>query len=120
MQGEGVIAGSQPMSAAVHITWHGAQIHFGDLPPYLNYGWEVGEGRCCGQKSEVAVGTWVALEPRRLLMAKIISDLCISRMKLRGLVPNSCIHVSVSDLYIPRIGLLIWLQQNKQTDRGIL
>jgi hypothetical protein len=25
-------------------------------------------------------------------------------MKLRGLVPNSYIHVSVSDLYIPRIG----------------
>jgi hypothetical protein len=28
-------------------------------------------------------------------------------MKLRGLVPNSYIHVSVSDLYIPRIGLPI-------------
>ncbi len=26
-------------------------------------------------------------------------------MKLHGLVPNSYIHVSVSDLYIPRIGL---------------
>jgi hypothetical protein len=25
-------------------------------------------------------------------------------MELRGLVPNFCIHVSVSDLYIPRIG----------------
>jgi hypothetical protein len=32
-------------------------------------------------------------------------------MKLRGLVPNSDIHVSVSDLYIPRIGLPVWLQQ---------
>jgi hypothetical protein len=32
-------------------------------------------------------------------------------MKLRGLVPNSHIHVSVSNLYIPRIGLPIWLQQ---------
>ncbi len=31
-------------------------------------------------------------------------------MKLRGLVPNS-----VSDLYNPRIGLPIWLQQNRQT-----
>jgi hypothetical protein len=31
-------------------------------------------------------------------------------MKLGGLVPNSYIHVSVSDLYIPRIGLSIWLQ----------
>jgi hypothetical protein len=37
-------------------------------------------------------------------------------MKLRGLVPNSYIHVSVNDLYIPRIGLPISLQQNKQTD----
>jgi hypothetical protein len=32
-------------------------------------------------------------------------------MKLRTLAPNSYIHVSVSDLYIPRIGLPI-LQQN--------
>jgi hypothetical protein len=24
--------------------------------------------------------------------------------------PNFCIHVSVSDLYIPRIGLTIWLR----------
>ncbi len=38
--------------------------------------------------------------------------------ELHGLSPNSRIHVSVSDLYIPRIGLqLIFLQQNRQTDR---
>jgi hypothetical protein len=30
--------------------------------------------------------------------------------KLRTLAPNFYIHVSVSDLYIPRIGLAIWLQ----------
>ncbi len=35
--GDGV-AGSQPMRTAVHITWHGAQINFGDLTPYLTYG----------------------------------------------------------------------------------
>jgi hypothetical protein len=35
-------------------------------------------------------------------------------MKLRGLVPNSYIDVFVSDLYIPRIGLPIWRQQNRQ------
>jgi hypothetical protein len=35
-------------------------------------------------------------------------------MKVRGLVPNSYIHVSVSDLYIPRVDLPIWLQQNRQ------
>ncbi len=41
-------------------------------------------------------------------------------MKLRGLVPNYYIHVSVSYLYIPRIGLPIWLQQNRQTNPGDL
>jgi hypothetical protein len=39
-------------------------------------------------------------------------------MKLRGLVPNSYIHVSVSDLYIPTIGLPILLQENRWTDPG--
>jgi hypothetical protein len=32
--------------------------------------------------------------------------------------PNFHIHVSASDLYIPRIGSLIFLQQNRQTDPG--
>ncbi len=36
--------------------------------------------------------------------------------ELRGLSPNSHILVSVSDLYIPRIGPHISLQQNRQTD----
>ncbi len=36
--------------------------------------------------------------------------------ELRGLGPNFHIHVSVSDLYIPRIGPHISLQQNRQTD----
>jgi hypothetical protein len=42
--------------------------------------------------------------------------------KLRGLSPNFHIHVSVtvSDLYIPRIGPHIFLQQNRQTDRGLI
>ncbi len=38
--------------------------------------------------------------------------------ELRGLSPNFHIHVSVSDLYIPRIGPNIWLQQNRQTNPG--
>jgi hypothetical protein len=38
--------------------------------------------------------------------------------ELRGISPNSYIHVSVSDLYIPRIGPHIWLQQNRQTVPG--
>ncbi len=36
--------------------------------------------------------------------------------ELRGLSPIS--HVSVSDLFIPRISSHIFLQQNRQTDRG--
>jgi hypothetical protein len=38
--------------------------------------------------------------------------------ELRGLSPNFYIHVSVSDLYIPRISPHISLQQNRQTDPG--
>ncbi len=38
--------------------------------------------------------------------------------KLRGLSPNFHIHVSVSDLYIPRISPRISRQQNRQTDHG--
>jgi hypothetical protein len=36
-------------------------------------------------------------------------------MKLHGLIPNSCIRGSVSDLYIPRI-----CQLNRQTDPGYI
>jgi hypothetical protein len=41
-------------------------------------------------------------------------------MKLRGLSPNSNIYVSVSDLYIPMIGLPILLQEKKWAGRGIM
>jgi hypothetical protein len=36
--------------------------------------------------------------------------------EVRGLSPNFHIHVSVSDLYIPTIGLPILLQENMWTD----
>ena len=39
-------------------------------------------------------------------------------MKLRGLVSNSYIHVSKSDLCIPTIGLPSLLQENRSTDPG--
>jgi hypothetical protein len=39
-------------------------------------------------------------------------------MKLHGLVPSSYSHVSVSDLYFPRIGLRIWLHQNTRRIQG--
>jgi hypothetical protein len=38
--------------------------------------------------------------------------------KLRGLSPNFHIHVSVSDLNIPRIGPHIFLRQNRHTNPG--
>jgi hypothetical protein len=38
--------------------------------------------------------------------------------ELRGLSPNFHIHVSVSDLYIPRIGPHIFLRQNRQIEPG--
>jgi hypothetical protein len=38
--------------------------------------------------------------------------------ELRGLSPNFQIHVAVSDLYNPRIGPHIFLQQNRPTNRG--
>jgi hypothetical protein len=40
--------------------------------------------------------------------------------EMHGLSPNFHNHVSISDLYIPRIGPHISLQQNKQTDPGNL
>ncbi len=38
--------------------------------------------------------------------------------ELGGLSPNLLTHVPVSDLYIPRLGPHIFLQQNRQTDPG--
>jgi hypothetical protein len=35
--------------------------------------------------------------------------------ELRCLITNFHVHESVSDLYIPRIGQHIWLQQNRRT-----
>ncbi len=58
------------------------------------------------------------------------SDLCIYRNDTAGprhfqnritykvQSPNSHIHVSVSDLYIPRIGLPILMQPSRQNDPG--
>jgi hypothetical protein len=39
-------------------------------------------------------------------------------LELRAFSPNFHIHVSVSDLYVPRIGPPTFLQQNRQTDPG--
>ncbi len=42
----------------------------------------------------------------------------VPEKELRGLSPNSYIHVSVTDLYISTIGMHILLQVNRWTDRG--
>ncbi len=47
-----------------------------------------------------------------------LHDLVISKQNCGVLSPNFHIHVSVSDLYFPRIGLPILLQPNRQTDPG--
>jgi hypothetical protein len=39
----------------------------------------------------------------------------VPEIKLRGLVPNSYIHVNVRNFYIPRICLPILLQQNTES-----
>ncbi len=43
-----------------------------------------------------------------------------SEKALHGFSPNSYIHVSVSNLYIPRIVSHIWEQNSSKTDRPIL
>ncbi len=44
----------------------------------------------------------------------------IPRKELCGLNPNRQTHVSVSDLYLPSIGLSTLLQENTWTDPGNL
>ncbi len=61
-------------------------------------------------------------EDMGLLNTATKSNLCIYFL---GIVrpPNFHIHVSVSDLYFPRIGshtVHIFLQQNRQTDPGYI
>ncbi len=48
----------------------------------------------------------------RLYTATKIPIYVFPEKELRGLNPNFHIHVSVSDLYIPRIGPHIFLKQN--------
>jgi hypothetical protein len=60
------------------------------------------------QKLLSGVGTHCIENSKQIFPAK----------ELRGLSPNSYIHVSVSDSYIPTIGLPILLQENRWTDRG--
>ncbi len=49
--------GAQPMSTAVHITWQGAQIYFGDLPPYLTYDSTSAAGKWQYARVQVAISS---------------------------------------------------------------
>ncbi len=60
----------------------------------------------------------IFLAEARALLCKEISIDVFPEKELRSLIPNFLIHVSVRDLYIPTVGQLFFLQQNKQTDRG--
>jgi hypothetical protein len=61
----------------------------------------------------------MALVSYTLQRHKKISKQIFQEKELRGYRPNSYIHVSVSDLYIPLIGLPILLQENRWTpERG--
>jgi hypothetical protein len=52
------------------------------------------------------------------LHCKEDSSYLFTEIKLRVLIPSFHIHTSASNLFSPRIGLPILLQQNRQTDRG--
>jgi hypothetical protein len=69
-------------------------------------------------------------EPVRIQYKCLVPIYVLSEMKLLSLAllfpkqnynvlsPNFLIHVFVSDLYVPRIGLPSLLQRNRQTDPG--
>ncbi len=65
----------------------------------------------------------VRIQYKRLVLIYVFPEmkLCASlfpKQKYNILSPGFHIDVSVSDLYIPRIGLPILLQPNRQTDPG--
>ncbi len=62
------------MSTAVHITWHGAQINFGDPPPYLTYAIFLYLGSICrqggGAEKWCHVLLWRVAEHRTVLQTR--------------------------------------------------
>ncbi len=63
-----------------------------------------------GERKQTLVASFTA----KTLYRKFETNTVFPEMKLCGLVPNTYIQVSVSDLYSPKIGLPI-LQQNRWT-----
>jgi hypothetical protein len=75
-----------------------------------------GRSELCDPMAQV---TQTKLQKQLLpLHCKEMSIYVFPEKELRGLSNNFHIHVSVSDLYIPTIGPPIFLQQNRQTNRG--
>ncbi len=62
---------------------------------------------------------WILTRLKEHTETKIPHSYVFPEKELRGLRPNFHIHVSVSDLYSPRIRPHILLQQNKQPNVGI-
>jgi hypothetical protein len=69
----------------------------------------------CSVQSQVQMCTTPAL---RITHCTENRTYVFPEKELHGLSPNFYIHVSVSELYNPRIGPHIWLKQNRQTDPG--
>ncbi len=72
------------------------------------------------KKCECLFNTYLSLYTGELVDAQTQLSLIyvFPKKKLRGLSPNFHFYVSVSNLYITPLGLPIFLQQNRQTDRG--
>jgi hypothetical protein len=66
----------------------------------------------------VRIQKYKCLVPIYVFQEMKLRGLDISKQNFNVLSPNFDIHVSVSDLYFPRIRLTILLQPNRQTDPG--
>jgi hypothetical protein len=68
----------------------------------------------------VYVGEWELVFSALQRQNTEISKQIFPEKEYRGLSPNFHIYASVSDLYIPTIGLPILLQRNMWTDPGTI
>ncbi len=99
---------SFPMSTAVHITWHGAQINFGDLPPYLSYEsmvwimftYSSGEGR------DFVTPWW--LLPVNLIFKSIFCDPLMTKLVsfFSSILKN--VHRTVQYIAVENVGRLFF------------
>ncbi len=139
MRGEGV----RGCGVSANEYSDGAQINFGDLSAYLTYLIVIlmmllaAGGATSGGDPALCAAVWPEVravagqrsslrrpaQHRRsghlcgeILQCKEISICEFPEKELRGLSPYFHIHVSVNDLYIPKIGPPIFLQQNMQND----